>query len=155
MKKYIGWSFQSSGIIGKATGTWDATEKAFTHVNVDLPPKTTSQLTEAFPDDSTINGSLVFTGNDGRMLFDMVWTRKRQALAAGQPLRDQWAKIGTPLEPIPAEVKKLDVFIGEWDSKFIQRSQIILRCIGLRGRGNLFFSEWTNGWVSGFRIRRA
>ena len=32
---------------------------------------------------STINGTLVFTADDGKTLFDMVWTRKRQAGVAG------------------------------------------------------------------------
>ena len=86
---------------------------------------TTGKFSEAFPNKSTINGTLIFTADDGKTLFDMVWTRKRQAGVAGQPLRERWAKIGTPIEPIPAEVKKLDGFVGEWDSKFIQRPSVI------------------------------
>ena len=125
VKKYVGWSFQSSGIIGKATGTWDATTKTFTHVNVEVPPNTTSQLTEAFPNENTINGTLSFTGNDGKRLFDMEWTRKRQAGVARQPLRERWAKIGTPIKPLPKEVERHEQFIGEWDAEFINRPSVV------------------------------
>ena len=125
MKKYVGWSFFSSGIIGKATGTWDVASKTSKNVNVEVPPNTTSRFTETFPNENTINGTLVFTSNDGRKLFDMVWTRKRQAGVAAQPTRKQWDEIGTPIEPIPAEVKKLDGYIGEWDSEFIRRPSVV------------------------------
>lgn len=118
LKKYVGWSFQSSGIMGKATGTWDAASMTFTHISSEPPPNTTSTFTEAFPKSSTINGTLVFTGDDGKTMFDMVWTRKRQAGIAGKPTREQWAEIGTPIQPIPEEVKKLGPLVGTWDSTY-------------------------------------
>ena len=101
-QEYVGWSFQSSGIMGKATGTWDAASKTFTNISSEPPPNTTSTFTESFPNESTINGNLVFTGDDGKTMFDMVWTRKRQAGLAGQPTQKRWAEIDTPIQPIPA-----------------------------------------------------
>jgi hypothetical protein len=119
-KRYVGWSFQSTGIISHVRGTWDAGTRTFTHRNVENPPNTTSQLTEEFSDEDNINGALAFTGNDGRKMFDMVWTRKRQEHPA-QPLQNEWANIGTPDNPIPDETKRLDPFVGEWDAEFIHR----------------------------------
>lgn len=125
LKKYVGWAFQSSGNISNVTGTWDAVSKTFSHAESEPPPNTTSKLTETFVSNDTINGSLIFTGNDGgRKLFDMVWTRKRQAGIAGKPLAERWAAIGTPIQPIPDEVKKLDVFVGTRDVEFIQRPSL-------------------------------
>lgn len=124
-KKYVEWLFQSSGVIGKWVGTWNPQDRSLTAISPDLPPMTTGNFVETFPNKSTINGTLVFTGDDGKMLFDMVWTRKRQAGVAGQPIQEQWAKIGTPIEKVPAEVKKLAGFIGEWDSEFIQRPSVV------------------------------
>ncbi len=51
--------------------------------------------------------------------MDMVWTRNRQPEGAAKATREQWEKIGTPIQPLPAEMKQLEPFIGEWDSDFI------------------------------------
>lgn len=120
-EKYVTWFFQSSGVLGKWTGKWDANGKALKLTDIDPPLNTTAKFTEAFPDDSTINGTLSYTGNDGQKMFDMVWTRKRQAGVAGKPLREQWAEIGTPIKPIPAEVKRLKPLVGTWDSEYVFR----------------------------------
>lgn len=119
-KKYVGWSFQSTGIISHMSGVWESQSKTFAHSNIENPPNTTSKLTEEFADDNNINGALAFTGNDGRRMFDMVWTRKRREPPA-QPLEKEWARIDTPYNPIPAETKRLEPFVGEWDAEFIQR----------------------------------
>ncbi len=134
-KKYVGWSFQSTGTISHATGTWNAGTKTFTHSNVENPPNTTSRLTQEFSDENNINGSLVFTGNDGRRMFDMVWTRKRQEPSA-QPLEKEWAGIGTPYNPIPVETKRLDPFVGEWNAEFIHRPSVVSRQ-GRTSRGSM------------------
>jgi hypothetical protein len=123
-KKHVEWLFQSSGVIGKWFGTWNPQDESLTATSPDVPPMTTGKFKEAFPNDSTINGNLVFTGNNGKTLFDMVWTRKRQAGVAGQPLRERWAKIGNPIKPLPDELKKLEPFIGEWDSEYVQRPSL-------------------------------
>lgn len=123
-KKYVTWFFQSSGNISHSTGTWDAASQSFTHTEVEPPPGTANQFVERFRDAGTIDGSLIFTGNDGRKLFDIAWTRKRQAGIAGKPLPEQWAAIGTPIQPIPDEVKKLDVFFGTRDVEFINRPSL-------------------------------
>jgi hypothetical protein len=138
---YTEWLFQSSGVIGKWVGTWNPRDKSLTATSPDLPPMTTGKFVEAFPNDSTINGTLVFTGNDGKTLFDMVWTRKRQAGVAGQPTQERWSKIGTPVEPIPTEVKKLNVFIGEWDSEFLQRPSAV------SPNGNTSTGTMTGQWI--------
>ena len=80
--EYVTWFFQSSGVIGKWAGKWDAKGEALTLTDIDPPPNTTAKLTEAFPDDGTIYGTLSYTGNDGVTMFEMAWTRKRQAGAA-------------------------------------------------------------------------
>jgi hypothetical protein len=118
---YVTWFFQSSGVIGKWTGKWDTNSKALTLTDIDPPPNATAKFTEAFPNDNTINGTLSYTGNDGQKMFDMVWTRKRQAGVAGKTTREQWAKIGTPIQPIPDEVKKLEPLVGTWDSEYVFR----------------------------------
>lgn len=123
-KKYVTWFFQSSGITGRSTGIWDAATKTFRHSEDEPPPNTTQKFSETFTNAGTIDGSLIFTSNDGRKVFDMVWTRKRQAGLAGKPFAEQWAAIGTPIQPIPDEVKKLDVFIGTRDVEFIHRPSI-------------------------------
>lgn len=123
-KKYVTWFFQSTGIMGQSTGNWDAASQSFTLADVEPPPGTTNRFVERFRDAGTIDGSLIFTGNDGRKLFDMAWTRKRQAGIAGRPLTEQWAAIGTPIQPIPEEVKKLDVFLGTRDVEFIHRPSL-------------------------------
>lgn len=121
-KKYVTWFFQSSGNISHSTGTWDAASQSFTHTEVEPPPGTTNRFVERFLDAGTIDGSLIFTGNDrGRKMFDMVWTRKRRAGIAGKPLAEQWAAIGTPIQPIPPEVKRLEAFVGQRDAEFITR----------------------------------
>ncbi len=124
-KKYVTWWFQSSGLIGQSTGTWDAASQSFTQAEVEPPPGTTNQFVERFRDAGTIDGSLIFTANDGgRKMFDMVWTRKRQAGIAGKPLAEQWAAIGTPIQPIPDEVKKLELFVGTRDVEFLHRPSL-------------------------------
>lgn len=123
-KKYVTWWFQSSGLIGQSTGTWDSASQSFTLADVEPPPGTTNRFVERFRDAGTIDGSIIFTGNDGRKMFDMVWTRKRQAGLAGRPLSEQWAAIGTPIQPIPDEVKKLEIFVGTRDVEFIQRPSL-------------------------------
>jgi len=168
LKKYVGWTFNSRGIITKVTGTWDVSNKTFTHADTDPPPNTTSKLTETFTNATTIDGRLVFTGNDGRKMFDMIWTRKRQAGVAGKLLQEQWAEIGKPIQPIPEEVKRLDVFIGQWNADFIQRPSIVSPQGGttkatmtgqwildgrfLLGRSDL--GNFQSFWISGYDANR-
>lgn len=124
-KKYVTWWFQSSGLIGQTTGTWDVANQSFTNSEVEPPPGTTQRMVERFRDAGTIDGSLVFTANEGgRKKFEMVWTRKRQAGIAGKPLAEQWSAIDTPIEPIPDEVKKLEIFVGTRDVEFINRPSL-------------------------------
>lgn len=40
-KKYVTWWFQSSGMLGQSTGTWDAANQSFTQADVEPPPGTT------------------------------------------------------------------------------------------------------------------
>jgi hypothetical protein len=120
-RKYVTWGFQSTGIIGQWTGTWDDSSKTLTNVSGEPPPGTTGIFKEAFPDDSTINGTLVFTDNDGRTTLDMMWTRTRKKGSAPNLLREQWTKIGTPIQPIPDEVKRLEPLVGTWDSEYVFR----------------------------------
>ncbi|MDA1051418.1 MAG: hypothetical protein O3C40_13180 [Planctomycetota bacterium] len=80
---------------------------------------------ERFVNDRTIGGYLIFTGDDGRKMFDMVWFRERTAGVAGKPLAEQWSAIGPPIQPIPDEVKKLDLFLGERDVEFIHRPSVV------------------------------
>jgi hypothetical protein len=123
--QYVTWFFQSSGIMNMSLGEWSAEQKTLTLTPVEPPEGTTGSFAETFPDDSLINGTLAYTGDDGRTLFEMAWTRTRQKAVAPNPLRDQWAAIGTPIQPIPPEVQKLDVFIGERDVEFIHRPSIV------------------------------
>jgi hypothetical protein len=123
-RKYVTWFFQSSGLMNQSQGLWNAQRKSFTFTQTDPPPNTTNRFTETFATDGQIDGTLDFTGNDGRTLFDMVWTRKRQAGVAGKPLREQWSEIGKPIEPIPDEVKRLDMFVGTRDVEFIHRPSL-------------------------------
>ena len=125
-QKYVTWFFQSSGNMGKSTGTWDAASKTFSFSDSDPPPNSTMKFTERFVTNGSIDGMLTFKDrNDGHMLFDMTWTRKRQAGVAGKPLQEQWAKIGTPIQPIPDEVKKLEAFSGTKDVEFTHRPSVV------------------------------
>jgi len=119
--KYVTWFFQSSGMMGKSTGEWNPRSKTISYSSAEPPPNTTDRFTETFPNDSTIDGNLVFTGNDGQKIFDMAWTRKRQAGVAGKLTRKQWHEIGAPIRPIPDEVKKLGPLVGTWDSEYVFR----------------------------------
>ncbi len=122
--KYITWAFQSTGNIAHSTGTWDAATRTLHHSEVEPPQGTTSKFTETYPSPDSIRGSIAFADDNGRTMFDMVWTRKRQAGIAGKPLAEQWAAIGTPIQPIPDEVKKLEMFVGTRDVEFIQRPSL-------------------------------
>lgn len=117
-EKYVAWAFQSTGNVAASAGKWDATSKTFVLDFTDPPPKTTGKMTEQFLDEGTIKGNLTFIGDDGKTLMDMVWTRNRQAGVAGKPTREQWDEIGTPISPLPSELKKLQPFVGEWDCAF-------------------------------------
>ncbi len=123
--KFITWFFQSSGIISHTTGTWDAASKTFHFDEVEPPSGTTHRFAERFRDAATVDGALSFTGNDGIKKFEMVWTRKRQAGISGKSLMEQWGKLGTPIQPIPDEVKKLEAFVGTKDVEFINRPSIV------------------------------
>ena len=120
-KKYVTWSFQSSGLIARSVGTWDDVGQTFVLRDVEPPPGTTNRFEERFRNTGEIDGSLTFTGNGGRKMFDMVWVRKKQAGLAGKPLAEQWSAIGTPIQPIPPEVKRLAAFVGQWDAEFNTR----------------------------------
>jgi hypothetical protein len=122
--KYVTWFFQSSGNISHATGTWDAAARTFSHSETMPPPGVESSFRETFKSEGEIAGSLVFTANDGGKMFDMVWTRRRQAGVAGKPLSEQWSEIGKPIEPIPGEVNELDMFVGTRDVEFIHRPSL-------------------------------
>lgn len=125
LNKNIGWWFQSSGLIAKVTGSWDATSQTFTtHGDPELLAST-AKLTETFVSKNAINGSLTLTSNDGLKLVDMVWTRTRREDDPDPATQERWAMIGTPIEPIPPEVKKLEPLIGKWESEFIQRPSAI------------------------------
>jgi hypothetical protein len=124
-RKYVTWFFQSSGIMNRSLGEWSPEQKKLTLIPVEPPPGTAGKFAESFPDDAVINGTLTYTGDDGRTMFDMVWTRKRQAGVAGKPLAEQWSEVGRPIQPIPPEVSNLDVFIGERDVEFIHRPSIV------------------------------
>ncbi len=124
-KKYVTWWFSSTGIITHSTGTWDAASQTFNLTDVEPPLGTTHRFAERFRNEETHEGSLAFTGNGGRKMFEVVWTRKRQAGIAGKPLAEHWAAIGAPIQPIPYEVKKLDVFLGEREVEFTHRPSIV------------------------------
>lgn len=104
-RKYVTWFFQSSGLMNQSLGDWNHERKTLTFTQVKPRPNTTNRFTETFATDSTINGSLAFTGNDGRTMFDMVWTRTRQNGADSKTLRERWSEIGTPIQPIPNELR--------------------------------------------------
>jgi hypothetical protein len=123
--KYVTWFFQSSGIMNRSLGEWSPERKTLTLIPVEPPPNTSGKFAETFPGDSVINGTLAYTGDDGRTMFEMAWTRTRQKGLVPNPLREQWATIGTPIQPTPPEVQKLDVFLGERDVEFIHRPSIV------------------------------
>lgn len=124
-ERFVMWFFQSTGMIGQSSGKWDQKINSLSFTPTDLPPNATGKHTESFSSDHTITGSYLVTETDGTKLFDMVWIRNRQAGIAGQPTRERWAKLGTPIEPVPADVKKLQPFIGDWDSEVIQRPSVV------------------------------
>ena len=123
--KFVAWAFQSTGNVASSTGEWNATSKTFTLNTIEPPPNTTGKFTEQFLDASTIKGNLTFIDDGGKTLMDMVWTRNRQAGVAGKPTREQWNQIGTPIRPLPDELKQLQPFIGEWDSEFINAPSVV------------------------------
>lgn len=119
LHEYVAWAFQSNGKAVSSTGKWDSTSKAFTLASVKPPPSTTGTMTERFLNAKTINGKLTFIDNGGKTLMDMVWTRSRQTESEGKATREQWNQIGTPIQPLPDELKRLQPLIGEWDCEFI------------------------------------
>jgi hypothetical protein len=124
-RKYVTWFFQSSGIMNKSLGEWEPERKTLTFTPVEPPPNTTGKFAEVFPNAETINGTLTYTDADGETMFDMVWTRTRQKNLVPNPLRKQWEKIGTPIEPIPDEMKRLEVFVGPKDVEFVHRPSVV------------------------------
>lgn len=122
--KYVAWAFQSTGNCASSSGKWDSAKITFTISGNEPLPNITDKMTEHFVDAATIKGNLTFVENGGKVLMDMEWTRKRQAGVAGQPTREQWDKIGNPIQPLPDEIKKLQPFIGEWDAEFINAPSV-------------------------------
>lgn len=118
-RKYVAWPFQSTGNTGPSTGEWNPTTKTFTTHAVEPPPNSTGKMTETFLDANTIKGNLTFIQGDGKTLMDMVWTRTRCPGDAAKATREQWEKIGAPIQALPVEMRQLEPFIGEWDSDFI------------------------------------
>jgi hypothetical protein len=123
--KYVTWFFQSSGIMNRSLGDWSPEQKTLTLIPVDPPPGTTARFAETFPNDDVINGTLAYTGNDGRTMVAMDWTRTRQKGLVPNPLREQWTRIGTPIQPVPPEVGKLEPFAGERDVEFFHRPSVV------------------------------
>lgn len=119
LEKFVAWAFQSNGNVASSTGKWDSTSKAFTLTTVEPPPNTTGKMTEQFLDAKTIKGNLTFIDNGGKTLMDMVWTRNRQTDSEGKATREEWSKVGRPIQPLPDELKKLQSWIGEWDSVIV------------------------------------
>ena len=56
-----------------------------------------AELRETTPDSGVRN-------NDGRTMFDMVWTRNRQERLVPNPLREQWVEIGMTIGPLAEEL---------------------------------------------------
>lgn len=123
--KYVAWAFQSSGNYFSSSAKWDSASKTFMLTSNEPFPNVTDKMTEQFVDAATIKGNIKFVENGGKVLMDMDWTRNRQAGIAGQPTREQWDKIGTPIQPLPEEIKKLQPFIGEWDAEFINAPSVV------------------------------
>jgi hypothetical protein len=124
-EKYVAWGFQSTGKSSQATGKWEPRNKTLTLAVNDPPANATGTMTEQFLDASRIQGSLTFTGRDGKTLMDMAWTRSRAAGVVGKPTREQWSENGLPIQPVPRELKKLQPFVGEWDTEFIDGSSVV------------------------------
>lgn len=125
-KAYVSWAFHSTGIVATATGDWYVAGRSFNFVYRDSPPNTKGRFAEAFSKAGTIYGSLDYIENDGRTMFDMVWTRTRQVNAFERPVQEQWLEIGAQIEPIPDEVNKLDAFLGQRDIEFIHHPSIFV-----------------------------
>ena len=123
--KYVAWVFQSTGNCGAWSGQWDSGNKTFTISANEPLPNITDKMTEQFVDAATMKGNLKFIEGGGTVLMDMEWTRNRQAGVAGQPTREQWNKIGKPIQPVPDELKKLQPFIGEWDAEFANAPSVV------------------------------
>ena len=123
-KEYVTWFFQSSGLIGRMSGKWSPQGKAFHWTADDPPPNTTGTITEAFFAD-TLRGSLNYTDAGGQKMFAMEWTRKRKKGALPDFTQQLWSKIETPIQPIPAEMKKLQPLVGEWEAEYTQQPSIL------------------------------
>jgi hypothetical protein len=117
---YPFWYFGSSGGIGHLKGKWDEASKTMTFSSPNLPPDWKGAVTHKFSDDS-YNSTMKFTNDAGETVMDRHDLRKRQGGIAGKNMLESWAKIGTPIEPIPDEMKKLEPLIGTWDAKYVFR----------------------------------
>ena len=139
--KYAAWAFQSSGNYFSSSAKWDSASKTFTLTSNEPFPNVTDKMTEQFVDAATIKGNIKFVENGGKVLMDMEWTRNRQAGVAGQPTREQWDKIGNPIQPLPEEIKKLQAFIGDWDAEFINAPSVVAP------QGRTFKAKSSGKWV--------
>ena len=124
-EKYVAWGFQSTGKSSLATGKWDPQSKTFTLAVTDPPANSTGTTTEQFVDAGRVQGGLTFKGEDGKTLMEMAWTRSRAAGVAGKPTREQWSENGLPIQPAPRELKRLQPFVGEWDTEFIDGPSVV------------------------------
>jgi hypothetical protein len=118
MEKFVTWAFHSPGNSVSSSGNWDAVSKTFTLANVGPLPNSTAKVTEQFLDEKTIKGNLTFNDNVRRTLADLAWTRNRQTELEGMATREEWSKVGPNILPLPDDLKKLEPWIGEWDSEF-------------------------------------
>jgi hypothetical protein len=124
-RKYIAWSFQSTGVFGKWTGEWSPRTRTISKSPVKPPPNSTGKMTEQFLDADTIKGNLAFHDAGGKILMDMEWARTRLSKGAAMASRQEWDSIGSPIQPLPSEVAKLQPFVGEWDAEFVNGPSVL------------------------------
>ena len=137
LEKFVAWAFQSNGNVASLNGKWDSMSKAFTLATVEPPPNTTGKMTEQFLDAKTIRGNLTFIDNGGKTLMDLAWTRNRQTESEGKATHEEWSKVGRSIQPLPDELKKLQPWIGEWDSEVFPTGSFEEVAKGISSKGKM------------------
>lgn len=141
-KKYVSWGFQSNGNMNQLVGTWDAETQTLQYTNAEDLGNITSTVTEVFEDDGTLDGSLIFEDTKkNEKQFDMVWIRTRLKGADAEKTKADWKFAGKPIKPIPQQVKRLHVFVGDWNSTYRNQPSVS------SPKGGIFKTKTKGEWI--------
>lgn len=117
-KKYRSWFFDSKESHSEWSGTWDEATKTLTRT-ANLSRGNTGTATSKFPDDDTVEFSLVLKHRDGKVFVEMNSKFTRQPDA--KPLVRKKSK---ERSASPPELKTLERMVGKWSDEGVMKAAV-------------------------------